>query len=473
MNYKALLIGVNEYQFNYGILDAVSNDITAMSQILINSPCQYQSMLVTGRNATRNKIERELKHFFESDVDDVLFLFWAGHGSGKNFITFDTNPVDESNTAISLEYLAELIEESVSSTVVVVLDCCYAGAIARGTPNFSLNVKGDGKVIMASCDYYQQSFESANVGHGHFTHCFLTGLGGAAATPNGVVTVNSLHDYICENISAISQAKQTPVLKLTMAGQFVLNIVEPTNQHVIASQADTKAARERDSICDFTQEEKIMIKALSIGDTVADVNVIRTLSDGGVNIYTRSDVEKASINFNLSGTQREFTLWVEVLESLRKKQFVVSACVGEGTQYKLTNKGYQEADKIDESVLDNIPSLLDAEINALSENEKIMLKAASMSSDGKIICGTDILSICERIETLDGRTKFASGQDARETALWNDVISRLAENKMLVALMGGKGKRYHQLTHKGYSIASRISDDVISALLKIKSGDNL
>ena len=250
-----------------------------------------------------------------------------------------------------------------------------------------------------------------------------------------------------------------------------INRVEPTNRH--ANHAAIKVYNERESVSVLSHEEKIMIKVLSIGDTVADVNVVRTLSDGGMNIHTRSNVEKASINFNLSGTQREFTLWVEVLENLRKKQYVESSRVGKGTQYKLTHRGYQEVDKIDESVLDNIPSLLDVEINALSKDEKIMLKAASMSRDGKLICGTDILSVCERIETLDGRTKFANGQDARETALWNDVISRLAENKMLVALMGGKGKRYHQLTHKGYSIASRISDDVIGDLQKTKSGDSL
>jgi len=471
MNYKALLIGVNEYVNKrcYSDLSAVSNDITVMGQILNNSPCQYQVAFLSGRNATHTKINKELNHFFESEKDDVLFLYWAGHGTVNHFIAHDTDPANECGTAIDLRSLADMIEQTRSSAVVVVLDCCHSGAIARGAFDLRLSIKGDGKVIMASSDYYQPSYESSTLGHGCFTHCFIEGLEGKAASDKGLITVTSLHDYICEQIDTISGNKQTPVLKLTMAGQFVLNVVTPgqTNQSggVLTTQGIAGANRTTEAL--LSHEEQIVIKTLSLDDSAAvQVNTSRTLSDNGLSIYIRGDVEKSQIDLNSSCTKREFTKWTEIVDGLVYKGLLSSKHFGSGVCYSLSHNGYIAADAIDKAILDNIPSMLSKEVDALSDNEKVMLKATSLSEDGKILCSTNIISDSEKIETLDGSVEFANGMDAKQTALWNDAINCLVQAEMLISLMGGKGQRYFKLTQKGYTIASRVDHDVLKGFEK-------
>ena len=470
MNYKALIIGVNEYldKSSYSDLDAVSNDVTAMSQILSNSPCQYQVANLSGRNATHAKITKELNHFFDSEDDDVLFLYWAGHGTGSYFIAHDTEPANQAGTAVDLSILADMIEQTRSRAVVIVLDCCYSGAIARGATNYGLQIKGDGKVIMASSDYFEQSFESPSLGHGHFTHCFIQGLVGAAASDSGLVTVTGLHDYICEQIDILSPNKQTPVLKLTMAGLFVLNRVEPA-QHKQSTDnpGHVENTSNRDSVAQISHEEQIVVKALSLDDIASvHVNTTRTLSDSGLNIYIKGSIEKVRIDFNLSQTKREFTKWVEVVGGLVKKGLLEVKHYGSGKCYSLTHNGFTIADTVEESVLDNVPSMVDCDVDALSVNEKTMLKAVSVCKDGRIICSTDIISDSERIETIDGNMEFADGMDTKQTMLWDDVINCLVQGDMLVPLMGGKGKRYFRITNKGYAVASRINNDILDVFKK-------
>ena len=208
---------------------------------------------------------------------------------------------------------------------------------------------------MASSDYYQQSYESQSLGHGYFTHCFIKGLGGDAASDKGLVTVTSLHDYICEQIKTLSGNKQTPVLKLTMAGQFILNIIKSskTNQAVGIHATQDIASVNRTTERLLSREEQIIIKALSLDDHASvHVNTTRTLSDNGISIYIRGSIEKTQIDFNKSSTKREFTKWIEVVDGLVRKGLLVSKRFGSGACYSLSYNGYIAADEIDKDALE-------------------------------------------------------------------------------------------------------------------------
>ena len=208
-------------------------------------------------------------------------------------------------------------------------------------------------------------------------------------------------------------------------------------------------------------EEQIIVKVLSIGDTELHVNTVRTLGDRGVNICSRSDTDKARLNFNLSNSKREFVKWAGVVEGLVVKGFLESRRFGSGKCYSLSHRGFSAADTVGEDVLDNVPSEIDTDVEALSENEKTMIKAVSTCDDRRIACSTDIISGSERIETIDGRYAFANGHDLQQSILWDEVINSLVKAEMLVPLMPGKGRRYFRITNKGDSVASRISNNVL------------
>ena len=212
---------------------------------------------------------------------------------------------------------------------------------------------------------------------------------------------------------------------------------------------------------ELSQEEKIVIKALSLDDNATvEVNTYKTLSSGDFSIYIRSAVEKSRIDFNLSDTRRESVKWNDVVEGLAKKKVLEATREkqGQGKRYTLLSKGFKIADDIDIAILNKIPSLLDQEVDALSYDEKIMLKAASEDKAGKIYCVSYVDSISSRIATMDTNTIFASGYDAKETAYWEYVITQLLKAKLIVPLMGDRNKKYYKLSSKGYAIASLIPE---------------
>lgn len=362
MNYKALLIGVNEYKSNTYIgLDAVLNDINAIEQLLNISSCGYQPLTVlSGKRATYGEIKKAINYFFDSNKDDVLFLYWAGHGalSGfadkTHFIAFDSDPRNEANTAIDIKWLAQMIEETVSETVVVVLDCCYSGAISRGqSSNLQLNIQGYGKVIMASSDYLQESYDSDKSGHGRFTECFLRGLRGEAKTLDGDVTVNSLHDYICSQIKTIEPVMaQTPVFKANYVGKLVLNRVEPSNQgilnHSMADIPQSLKARVARNTNKMSHNYNELVQAV-IPKTITDLDKVEfmnasfdTIKNGLATIleevkqqrsdfdYTCENITTKQTNFKLflNGKLRDgLTIW---LGSMFGSMSIESICVSHG-----------------------------------------------------------------------------------------------------------------------------------------------
>src|SRR5262249_25584303 len=107
------------------------------------------------------------------------------------------------------------------------LDFCYSGGIhteqaARSAESVSghicraLTAEGHGKVIVAACAAWQESWERD--GHGLLNPALVQGLRGEARSQYGVVTACSLFDYVCNAVSG----DQTPTMSGKMEGRLVL-----------------------------------------------------------------------------------------------------------------------------------------------------------------------------------------------------------------------------------------------------------
>ncbi len=233
--YKALLIGVNKYKDNvFRNLNNVANDIFGIGRILGNSSVDYGQRNLLGVEATKDNIIQSLEAFFECKDEDTLFLYWAGHGSSDRngyFIAYDTENDNKLNTAVEMSYVKELIENTNAKAVVVLFDCCYSGTVARGGSDFkatierSLHVTGKGKVIITSCDYYQEAYELENESHGRFTYHVLQGLKGNAADTKGNVNVFDLYSYVSSEMSKYPNL-QTPVFNGKVTSPIILNSIE-------------------------------------------------------------------------------------------------------------------------------------------------------------------------------------------------------------------------------------------------------
>src|SRR5215813_1103115 len=89
-------------------------------------------------DADEGTIRRRLAAFFANrERDDLLLLHFSGHGvkdaRGRLYLAAaDTDIAALSATAVPASFVNDLIDETQSRRVVLILDCCYSGAFARG-----------------------------------------------------------------------------------------------------------------------------------------------------------------------------------------------------------------------------------------------------------------------------------------------------------------------------------------------------
>jgi uncharacterized caspase-like protein len=141
--YRALLIGNSAYladEHNLQTLKGPVKDIAALNRALIDPGAGlFDDIDVTLLpEATSARAIRALGRFFgAADRDDVLLVYFSGHGkldqSGRLHLCMqDTETTDLLSTAVSSARIKEFADASHARNVVIVLDCCYAGAFRGG-----------------------------------------------------------------------------------------------------------------------------------------------------------------------------------------------------------------------------------------------------------------------------------------------------------------------------------------------------
>ena len=206
--YRALLIGNSTYpadEHNLQTLKGPVKDIAALNRALIDPDTGlFADLDVTLLpEATSARAIRVLGRFFGTATrDDLLLLYFSGHGkldqSGRLHLCMqDTESTDLLSTAVSSARIKEFADASRARNVVIVLDCCYAGAF-RGA-DLGNAVAGPGRYVLTSCRATQLANDATvENGTSFFTQHLVDGLMGAAADQDGdgYVSFSELYAYV-------------------------------------------------------------------------------------------------------------------------------------------------------------------------------------------------------------------------------------------------------------------------------------
>jgi len=236
-------VGINAYAGRMK-LDCAAPDAQAIAEAFrthSNGLYQVNSTLLLDQKATRQGILDALDGLAKkAKSGDVAVVFYAGHGDCKLAGQFYLLPIDVN--------LGKLTESGVSGeelrgrlaklpcTVLLVMDCCYAGSFDAGKKKRALPTEaGDlvrelvsddqGLVVMCGASKEQESGEEAKLGHGYFTQALIEGLGGKAASRrDGLVYLTGLQNYVEERVRELSQDEQYPTIgKPTLIRSFPLS----------------------------------------------------------------------------------------------------------------------------------------------------------------------------------------------------------------------------------------------------------
>ncbi len=142
-----------------------------------------------------------------------MLLYFYGHGVLRGLTedgvlaTSDGELYDE---GVAMDEVIELANKAAAAEVVLVFDCCHAGAAVPATDaSVPRDLRPDkGRVLIAACAEHEQGWEIKGEDRrklGALSTCILEGLSGAAVNSQGEVTAAKLGQYVVDKFSHWNQ----------------------------------------------------------------------------------------------------------------------------------------------------------------------------------------------------------------------------------------------------------------------------
>ena len=112
------------------------------------------------------------------DGDDVVLFYFSGHGYNAYWPDAPSESLIEltDGTSLKAHNLNEVFGEFASEKIVFIFDCCGSGGFIYLEENLAKN----GRIILASSDVDQASWQYLNLKSSLFTYYLLRGLSGPA-----------------------------------------------------------------------------------------------------------------------------------------------------------------------------------------------------------------------------------------------------------------------------------------------------
>lgn len=185
-------------------------------------------------------IEEEIEAFFsDRRHEDLLLLYFSGHGvkddDGKlYFAARNTKKKRLRSTGVSGDFVRTVMRESKSRRQVLLLDCCYSGAIltslSKGDPDMHIKERfeGSGQIVVTASDSMQPAYEGGGAeddeGLSIFTRSVVEGIrsGEADVNGDGHVSLDELFSYACDRVQELKPSQTPKMTALDRYGDLVI-----------------------------------------------------------------------------------------------------------------------------------------------------------------------------------------------------------------------------------------------------------
>ncbi|MBU4487272.1 MAG: caspase family protein, partial [Candidatus Delongbacteria bacterium] len=227
-------VGINKYKNPALNLNYAENDAKGIADFFRRSGTEYFKKVeikdIYNEQATKEGILAKLKELENTNPQDAVLIYLAGHGENINekwyFIPheliYPEREEDVIAKAISSDELSNSIMNIKAQKVLVLIDACKSGAVLLAFRGFedrkalSQLSRATGVHVVAASSKDQFATEVKELGHGVFTFTVLEGLNGKAVNIGETITVRKLMSYIEEQLPEITkkyrQEAQYPVV---------------------------------------------------------------------------------------------------------------------------------------------------------------------------------------------------------------------------------------------------------------------
>jgi hypothetical protein len=206
-------------------LRAPSHDAEALRRVLEDENIGGFDVRVVADAGMRDVQLAVVEFFTARRSGDLALLHFSGHGlkdprGDLYFATRDTELRHLRATGVASAFVNLQISDCAARRVVVILDCCYSGAFAKGAlsrADRSVNLaeefrpaeeeRGKGRVVLTAASSTQYAFDGdelseANDSPSVFTTALVEGLqtGAADLNEDGEISVEDLYEYVYNQV---------------------------------------------------------------------------------------------------------------------------------------------------------------------------------------------------------------------------------------------------------------------------------
>ena len=236
----AIVVGISDYQPESGFpkLQFAAKDAQDLAAVLQKQG--YKTQVLTDEHAMKSSIRKALQQARDelnqgkvgnAQQGTIVFAF-SGHGGQKGtgvgvhqyLVTYDYSP-DDPEPGFPLMDIAQALTDSGAARKMMFIDACrdLAASGSKSAPSlspFHELLHAEGLKIFYSTAPGARSFEDAKSQNGQFTHFLLQGLSGKAATPDGLVTFDSLANWVTRAMKSDGNVYQVPYWNQAASGDF-------------------------------------------------------------------------------------------------------------------------------------------------------------------------------------------------------------------------------------------------------------
>ncbi len=130
---NALLVGNDDYEPAFQPLEGCIDDVKGLLRLLEKNQDGTRNFFCEPfyANVTRQRLREKIEQLFASQLDLALFYF-SGHGTltpfGGYLIAKDSR---HESDGVPMDYLIRGANQSGIKHIVIILDCCHAGAKSK------------------------------------------------------------------------------------------------------------------------------------------------------------------------------------------------------------------------------------------------------------------------------------------------------------------------------------------------------
>lgn len=243
----------NKFDLAYAVKDA-----TDMANNMANSK-SFNSIKVKklfNQSFTSDSIKNLNTFFAKAGVNDVVMVFYAGHGYLDNdmnyyFPTYYTDFNDPKINSVAYKSFENIFKEMKPLKKLMFIDACFSGevdeellvepedktktkkdssravrlagnsfaqstALEMSKAVFSDLRQNSGATIISSAGGTEAAFEGEKWNNGLFTHCLLNGMTNYKADLNSdkKITLSELQKFVSEEVYRLSEGKQSPTYRM-------------------------------------------------------------------------------------------------------------------------------------------------------------------------------------------------------------------------------------------------------------------